>query len=157
MEIEELKAKLAETEKAHEAMKSEFSAKETGFAEEKAKLEASVKELSEKLDKAESDTRKTELNAYTDKLVADKKITPAAKETVYALLDVMATGVRTYSDKPVIELFKQFVESLEVKLPTDPETETGDKGEKDEHALAKEYAAKNGVDFKVALKAVSKK
>lgn len=155
MEIKELETKLAEAEKALEAKTAEFSAKETGYAEDKAKSEASIKELSEKLNQAEAEKRKAELTAYTDKLIADKHILPAAKDSVYALLDSMTIGAKTYKEKPIVEMFKSFAESLKVELPSDETTDKGDK-ETDITEAAKKYAEENKVSFRVALKAISK-
>lgn len=158
----EVAQKLAEADvklKEYAAKEEKFTATEKELSEAKAALEkanASVSEFSTK-------AKEAEVNATLDKAVTDKKISPAQKPALFALL-MNAESEKKYkvgdAEKTPADLLKEFINANSVSINTETNTETGNPqatGEDNSAAFkaAKDYAEKNKVSFKEALIAVS--
>mgnify|MGYP001616575791 CR=1 FL=1 len=156
-EITEATKKLAATEAKVKELEGEVSKEKTAKA-------AAIKEnetLKADNEKLYTDKRKSEVSATIDKLIRDKKVVPAQKDALEAILmDSGSVSARKFSVggkdyKNASELVLSFVEAGIAPLNTNTETDAGEKQASDLSGRAKQYAEKNKVSYKEALFAVS--
>ena len=162
-QVAELTKKLSESEakvsKSDEALKSvsaQFDESKKGHEALKAKYVESEAQLAK-----ECDARRTgEINSKLDKMVEDKKIVPAQREALFAILKG-SDGVRKYTaggkeyDSQEALVLAFIDGGAKVGLPTEGRSEVGESQAKDLNEKAKQYAAQNKVSFRDALIAVA--
>lgn len=154
--------------------------------QQKAELEAENLRLKTELagvnaakTKAAQDARHTDNVNYAEGLVTRKKLLPAHKDTVVALLDAvtgeqpiefgegehkkpLATGLKTLLDAlPDSVLFSEQASKDRAKAPSTvdfsaPTGSTVDSEQLAKHGKALDYAAKHGVDYLTAVRQVEK-
>lgn len=160
--LETVEKKFTQAEETNKALAAENANLKTGIAAaEKRAIDAetSVSEFRQKANEAE-------VTAAVDKLIADKKIVPAQKESVLAVLMAakQAPELKSYSKDgkggaPLFETtLKAFSDGPAAGLPTEEESEMGkDASGDDLDSKAQEYAAKHKVSYRDALIAVAPK
>lgn len=172
---DDMQKQLAEANKKlgeAEAKLKEYTDKEKELKE----LTQTVDELGKKLKEAESknkelteqiytysvEKKKTEINAELDKAVADKKIYPAQKEVLFALM--MNVDERKFKfgngEKTAGEILKEFIGSNKVDIHTEEESERGESHKEDVERSeldrkAQKYSQEHKVSYTEALKAIS--
>lgn len=166
---------------------SEATPKEnTVTPEQKAALEAENQQLKQKMAelnaaqaKAAQTARHTEHLNYAESLVTAKKLPPAHKELVVAVLDAVATeqplefGEGEHK-QPIAKGFKAFLDTLPTSVLfaetatkdrvgaantvdfSAPQGATVDSEQLVKHGKALDYAAKHGVDYITAVRQVEK-
>lgn len=139
-----LKAQAVESAKALKAEKDRADATEAQVKEFKAQAEAA------------------EITAAVDGLIAKKKIAPAQKEAVSAMLRGARSEVKTYSvggkDKPLSEIVTEFFSNApEIDVHTEDESEKGENINLDLASEATKFAADSKVSYEEALIAVARK
>lgn len=156
-----------ETENAGlKAMADENKALKTAAVEsgkaveaEKARADAAEAKVKEFSDKAEA----AEISTAVDSLISKKKIAPAQKEAVTAMLrGAKASAALTFSvggkDKALSEIVKEFFDAApDIDVNTDEESEVGGPVNLDISTEAKKYAADNKTSFDEALIEVARK
>lgn len=184
MAMQDCPAKLEEMKKEMEAYKQKHMAAEAEakkFADENASLKASAEsvgkevetlknakaelekkfsEASEKIAKVELEKRESEIETRVNTLVTEKKVLPAQKAALKALL-LNAKGVQKFKlgEKEEFEgeeaLILAFVSKGGSRLPTDESSEQGKTSKAERHSpeFVKEveaYAEANKLSFKAA-------
>lgn len=172
-DLEAAKARIAALEKENADLKSGELKK---FADENKSLKAEAAESAKtiKAEKDRADAAEAKVKEYADAaeareiesavsdLIAKKKIAPAQKEAVSAMLKGAKSQVNKFSvggkEKSMSEIVKEFFSAApDLDLNTDTESEAGEKLNLDLAAEAKKYADANKVSFDDALIAVSLK
>lgn len=146
------------------------------FAAANESLTAANKDLTDKLavekaraDKAEGEVREhaekaeiVEINAKIDGLIAKKKVAPAQREAVFAMLKaakgaaekMYSVGGKEQSLDAIVREFFDKAPDLDINVESG--TETGKEQDLSKASRAKEYAAKNKVSYEDALIVVDK-
>lgn len=160
--LDAVEKKFTQAEETNKALTAENATltKKLEAADKRAiDAEASVAEFRQKANEAE-------VSGAVDKLIADKKIVPAQKESVFAVLMAakQAPELKSYSKDgkggaPLFETtLKAFSDGTAAGLPTEEESEMGKDATGDDlDAQAKDYAAKHKVSYRDALIAVAPK
>jgi len=162
MEVKELEAKVEKLQQENDGLKKEFEKKDEELKEsEKKKDEAETK-----VKEGEQEKTKTETNAIVDKLISEKHLLPADKEAIVEMICASENEeqVKKYKigdkEKSLKEILVETFGKYTVDLNTDEKSETGETGSKeDNQALrdkAEKYAKEHGVDYRTALREVSK-
>jgi len=168
-ELEKVKADMVELQKKFDAeveKVAKYTEQEKAFSEQVAKLEAEKIALAEQVKKYSIDALSAEINSSIDKLIAEKHIMPAEKEQFFTLLYQLRTQdgeVKKFKvgekEHTLEDLVMGIVVARKYEINTDPKTEIGDTGTKEDNSdlacKAKKYAEENGVSYKEALKKVS--
>lgn len=187
LEREAIRESMREQEPSTQFNEPKPTPKETTVtAEEKAALEAENQQLKQKMAelnaaqiKAAQTARHTEHLNYAESLVTAKKLPPAHKELVVAVLDAVVTeqplefGEGEHK-QPIAKGFKAFLDTLPTSVlfsetatkdragaPSTvdfsaPQGATVDSEQLAKHGKALEYAAKHGVDYITAVRQVEK-
>lgn len=162
----------AENKDLREGKLKEFSAKVEKLSAENKDLTSKLTVETARADKAEgevavfaSKAEAAEINKHIDQLIADKKVAPAQREAVYAMLKAAKDGAtKKFSvggkEQGLDEIVKAFFAAapkLDVNTETESDNGTSQEaGSAGKAARAKEYAAKNKVSFEDALIEVDK-
>lgn len=151
-------AKLSESEAKVVAVEAD----KAKLIEEKSALEAKFAEAQVKIERVEAEKKHAAISATIEKLVADKKIVPAQKEILFALMDKVQfsgdtkqfkLGEKEYTPDGLV---LAFVNAGEAQLPTESITDAGVVNDSKVDA-AKKYASDNKVSLKEAMLALERK
>lgn len=150
--------KLKEFAAANEALTAANKDLTAKLAGEKARAEKAEGEVREHAEKAET----AEINAKIDGLISKKKVAPAQREAVFAMLKaakgaaekLYSVGGKEQSLDAIVREF--FDKAPDLDINVDSGTETGKEQVNDKASRAKEYAAKNKVSYEDALIVVDK-
>ena len=169
-----MEEKLKELAGRLEAVEKKFTEAQTSnaaLAAENADLKAAAAASEKRATEAETAVAafqlrasEAEVEAAVAKLITDKKIVPAQRESVFAVLMAakQVPGLKSYSKdgKGEASLFdaalKAFTDGTESSINTEEESEMGAPAGEELDVAAKKYAAANKVSYRDALIEVSK-
>lgn len=156
--MEELKAQLADKERllAESAKAVEtLEGNVTAFKTENAALKAKVEELCGDVAKLSQEKKSIEINKALDGLVSGKKIVPAQREVLFALMEKAEIVGEAHKYKlgekelTAQELLLSFVESGAPSLNTGENTEVGEPTQADMDARVKKFMTEEKTKGKV--------
>lgn len=163
MELKEATDQLAQTQKDLAAAKDQLKT----FGDENGKLKTDLKAAQDKAAGLEAQVsefaekeKTAAINAALDKAITDKKIVPAQRPALFHLLQqAKSIGEKKFSVDGKEQTMEELIFSVvgpSVELPTDQQTQAGQRQTDDLNQKALEYQAKHqGVSYKDALMAVA--
>lgn len=142
----------------NKVLKADAAKSAEALASEKARADAAEAQVQQFKDKAEAQ----EIESAVSSLIEKKKIAPAHKEAVSAMLRAAKGSAQKFSvggkEKPISEIVSEyFASSPDLAVNTDDESEVGENINTDLATEAKKYAADNKVSADEALIAVARK
>jgi hypothetical protein len=158
-DLADVTRKLAEAGTKIESLTADLTASKAETASEKEAREAAeakYAEANEKVVKAETERKHAAITSTIDKLVVEKKIVPAQKPLLFAIMSgaqfadkKFKLGDKEYDSPEAMVL--AFIDAGKAPLNTAAETGAGESTEADQVEAAKKYASENKVSFKEAL------